>query len=84
METHFLPTFLSVIRADQFMILWLFMNKRDGTYWMAKVDWFRIHLFYGGKKERKSLWEANSNCGIAWVLQSRRERQHEMQASLAE
>lgn len=46
LETHFLPTFFSVIGADQFITLRLFMNKRDGTYWMAKVDWFRIHLFH--------------------------------------
>lgn len=54
---HFLLTFFSVTGAYQFMTLRLFMNKRGCTYWMAKVDWFWIHLlFEGEKKELKCLF----------------------------
>lgn len=38
--------------AYGFITFGLFMNTRGCTYWKAKVDWFRIHLFWHEKKRK--------------------------------
>jgi hypothetical protein len=67
MEIHFLPTFSLSQGLTGLLPVWLFGNKRGGTYWMAKVDWLRSHLFWREKtKQNKTKQNKNPTKVSFW------------------